>query len=185
MTVIYAYHGDTDTLLLPRIWRGISDVRIVEIDTTDDDCEEVVNDAISAEDDTLILCGHGTVHGLLHPDIWSGDYLIHENNFLLIHERNVICVWCHASEFAERVGMNCFCTSMFISNPQEARTYHLNESTYQSIYDSNVLFYERMNRLLIEHVPLNEWVNYFNSNTNPENEVDIYNHQGLRYFHND
>lgn len=189
MTVIYANCGDTDTSLLPILWEGFDNVNLVELrgglsHRAERNYEERVNEAIAAEDDTLIICGHGTSYGLLHPDIWRGEYLIHEDNYQLIHARNVICIWCHASEFAERVGMNGFFTSMFISNINEARVYNVNENSPQNIINSNISFYQRVNRLLMECVPLEEWVGYFNSITNNSDNVETYNNNGLRYFNN-
>lgn len=189
MTVIYANHGDTDTSLLPLIWEGFNDANVVELQANliyrvDRDYETRVNEAIAAEDDTLIICGHGTEYGLLHPDIWRGEYLIHENNYQLIHARNVICVWCHASEFAERVGMNGFFTSMFISNINEAQVYNFYDTSSRAIIDSNIRFYRNINSLLTQHTPLNEWVEHLTANSVPEDSVEAYNNNGLRYFDN-
>ena len=85
MTVIYSNFGDMDTQLLQLIWEGLNPDRIIEITHDTEDYEDIVDEALMIENDTLIMCGHGTTQGLLHPNLNSGQYIIHENNVHLIH----------------------------------------------------------------------------------------------------
>lgn len=90
---------DSDCQVLRCTWQNISDVNIVEItpDMNIDEVETSVNNAIIAEDDTIIFLGHGTEYGLLFPDFYKGLYILHDENVNLIHAKNIICCWCHAS----------------------------------------------------------------------------------------
>ena len=82
MTVIYSNFGDQDTDLLKGIWEGL-EADIIEIKDDDvtvnlqnkDDEEffpsalvpEAVEAALDREEDTLIVCGHGTWDGCYAP----------------------------------------------------------------------------------------------------------------------
>ena len=81
MTVIYSNFHDSDTYLLRGIWEGL-DARVIELrlddryseergrlddptipyDSSREEIEEI-NRAIESEEDTLIVCGHGTEDG--------------------------------------------------------------------------------------------------------------------------
>lgn len=59
MTVIYANNGDRDTLILQHIWEGLN-CRVIEIGVDTVDFEDEVDNALMQEENTLIICGHGT-----------------------------------------------------------------------------------------------------------------------------
>ncbi len=112
---------DDDCLTLSRIWENIPNANVIEITPTSEDWEEIVDNAISNEEDTIIFCGHGTHYGLLYPNFERGEYILHENNVNLIKARNIICIWCNASFFTSEHNLhNSFASSMFISNVGEA-----------------------------------------------------------------
>ena len=52
MTVIYSNFRDQDTLLLQQIWANL-DCNVIEITHDMDDFEEIVDNAIANENDTL------------------------------------------------------------------------------------------------------------------------------------
>jgi len=183
MTVIYSNFGDIDTSFAPLLWSNIPNVNMIEI-TPDmiDTYEDIVNNAISIEDDTLIMYGHGTSYGLLFPDLNSGTYLVHDENVHLIHARQVICIWCYASGFAARhPELHGFFSSMFISNINEAHTNNIGNTSENQINQSNELFLRRAHDLLINNVPLNEWVINLGARMDIDNEVEVFNYQGLYY----
>ena len=80
---------DSDCQVLRCTWQNISDVNIVEItpDMNIDEAETSVNNAIIAEDDTIIFLGHGTEYGLLFPDFYKGLYIL-PHPFVLCHDTN-------------------------------------------------------------------------------------------------
>lgn len=179
ITVIYSNMGDDDCRILQRIWRDLPDVRVIEITPETEDYEDEVDAALAAEDDTLILCGHGTGLGLLYPNFDRGEYIVHENNAGLIHAQRVICDFCYASSFCERVGLHAFATSMFISNVNEAYDNCLTALTQDQINANSERYADELNALLRENVPLDEWVMRFGAHIDVENEVDVFNRQGL------
>ena len=189
MTVIYSNSGDRDTGLLQAIWQGLHVDRYIVIFHDDENYEDAVDDALSEEDDTLILCGHGTTQGLLHPNLNSGRYIVHENNVHLIHARNVICSWCYSSYFGENHHMSGFFTGMFITNESEAEQHGITfaQSDYDDI-DIDICQYERyfnlsINRFLKDGVPMSEWIDILsNDGINHSNVIGNFNFSRLRYF---
>lgn len=184
MTVIYSNFGDIDTRVLPGIWKNIPNVNVVEITRKDEDFEERVNTAVSQETETILMCGHGTTQGLLHPDLQSGQYIIHEENCSLIHAKNVIGFWCYASDFAKVHKLDGFYTSMYISNLYEAYQNGFPTAKENEIDVSIKLFVERLNGLLRASIPMDEWIQRLQVHMDPESEIESFNYLGLSYFNN-
>lgn len=182
MTVIYSNFGDNDTLVLPGIWANIPDVNVVEITSDSEDFEEMVDNAILQENDTIIFCGHGSTQGLLHPNLNSGQYILHENNCHLIHANRVIGIWCYASEFAEANHLNGFFSWMFISNLNEAYEHGYTEVLATEINTSMLQFIQRLNGLIRADVPIEEWVGRLQVQMNPDIPTEVFNYMGLTYL---
>jgi hypothetical protein len=182
MTVIYSNFGDNDTAVLPLIWEGLPNVTVIEITRDTVDYENMVDAAIANETDTILFCGHGSEHGLLHPNLDSGQYILHELNCHLIHARRVIGFWCYASFFAEAQHLNGFFSSMYISNLNEAYSGGYTEALATDIDESIRLFSEYLNGLLRADVSLEDWIPQLMVHMRPELEFEVYNYFGLRYF---
>lgn len=65
MTVIYSDLGDVDCSCLPLLWKGIEGVKVITLSVDSEVTRREVMEAVAAEDDTVLLCGHGTPDGLL------------------------------------------------------------------------------------------------------------------------
>lgn len=182
MTIIFANHGDVDCATIARMWNGVEGINLVEITPNEDEfaSEIRVDNAIAAEEDTLLLIGHGTTDGLLHPN-FRGSYLIHENNIDLIRARRVICCWCYASTFCEAHDFHAFATSMFISNVGETYDNCIYGVEQESIDATNIRIYSEIMQLMQSETPLNEWVMIMGARMDAENPVDCFNRQGLLY----
>ena len=160
---------DDDCQVLQRIWQNLNHINLIEILPTSENYEELVDNAIEQETDTLILVGHGTTQGLLFPDFNIDEYIIHENNVHLINAQNIICCWCYASTFCQ------------ISNINEAYDNGIYNVDQNRININGMSFYSQMNNLLLQNVPLNEWIMRFGVYMDIESELDIFNRQGLYY----
>lgn len=182
MTIIFANAQDDDCQSMHRVWAGFPDAIVIEITPQTTDWEDIVNEAIAKEEDILVFIGHGTEYGLLFPDFNTGAYILHENNKDLIRAKNVICVWCYAANFCEANHLNAFATSMFISNVNEAYDNGIYGYTQDQINSNSVRFDSEMNELLGERVPLNEWAERFIRSMDANNDVDMFNRQGLTYI---
>lgn len=183
MTIIYSNLLDDDCIVLREIWEGFNNVKVKEIVPTSKDYENKIDNAIFNEKDTLICCGHGTSYGLLFPDFNRGEYIIHENNVNLINAKNVIFSWCYASNFAINHPnvTNCFATSMFISNEHEAIDNGIYDYSQDQINANGLRFYQEINYLLKNDIPLNEWVMRLGAHADIENAIDMFNRQILHY----
>jgi len=178
MTIIFSDRGDNDCLLLSSMWRGI-DANVVHITLGDNSWEDRVNDAISSEDDTLILAGHGTEHGLLSPNFM--EYVVHKYNVGLIHAKRVVCFWCYASKFCRKNDLRSFSTSMFISNVEEAMVNRCKNSDESSIDKANSDIYNDMRKLIMENNDIETWTSVMWNRIDVRNEVDVFNRQGMRW----
>lgn len=181
MTIIYSNRLDDDCQVLQDIWRNIPDANVIEIIPGMTDCEDMVDNAISNEQDTLILIGHGSIHGLYYPCYESGEYIVHENNAKLINARRVICCWCYASSFVVSQNLHAFATSMFISNVNEAYDNCITGYNQEQINACGHHFYQEINSLIINNVPMCEWVIRLGAHVDVDNAIDLFNRQGLYY----
>jgi hypothetical protein len=159
----------------------MSDVNIVEITSDTNDFDDIVENAILNELDTLILVGHGTSNGLLAPDYNYGTYIIHQNNVHLINASNVICFLCNASTFVMNNNIRAFATSMFISNVNEAYDNGITNYTQDDINANSIRFCDEINYFIRENIPLSEYVLRLGAHMDIENAIDVFNRQGLFY----
>lgn len=183
INVIFSNRGDNDCKYLHLMWKGLESigfqVQVTEITLNDLDFEEKVNAALSTECDYLILTGHGTEWGLLHPDIEKGIYLVHENNISLIKAKNVIGIWCFAREFATKhKDLHGFFSSMFISNVDEAREFGILDVHQSEIDSSTREFCLDVNWFIEKEVPLTEWLSQLYSEES-KSTVETFNKMGL------
>ena len=65
VTVIFSDAGDADCSCLPLMWKDLPDVKVLQLTDHSNYTKDDILKAIEAEDDTLIMCGHGTPSGLL------------------------------------------------------------------------------------------------------------------------
>ena len=92
-TVIFSNAGDTDTAVLKFIWRGLPNVKLVEVNKQTVNAKEIVEQAIEAEHDTLICCGHGSQMGLYNPAGTGYSFLVNRQNYKKIKVNRFIGVW--------------------------------------------------------------------------------------------
>lgn len=180
MTVIYSDFGDPDTRVLQQIWEGL-DAKILKYERNHIFSESEIREAISNEEDTLIIAGHGDGFGCWDP---HGGYTLNYNLLPFIKAKNVIGIWCHASAFAERYNVGGFFSGMFISNVSEAH-YTLpsvRNVSAQQITASEVKFCKILNDLLKNNIPLKEWKAKIDLQTDKTFAVENYNYSNTKYF---
>lgn len=181
-TVIYSNMGDTDTKVLEGIWQNIPNINVVEIKRNTINARELVNEAIQKEDDLLIFTGHGLPEGLLNSSLHGGTFLLDSRNVQLVHAKKVIGVWCYASSFAEYTHLKGFFSSMFISNAGEARANNCYRSKSNTITEQEILFCERLNKLILTETPMDKWVQNLKDQADMNIDIVNFNYNGLRYF---
>lgn len=181
-TVIFSNAGDTDTAVLRHIWREIPNVKVVEVNKQTVNAQGIVDEAIEAEHDTLICCGHGSQMGLFNPAGTGYSFLINRQNYKKIKVNRFIGVWCHASEYGESVHLKGFYSSMFISNKQEAEMNHCTQASAKCITEQEILFCLRLNELIRRYVPMKKWVGMLNEAADKAIDVTKFNYDGLKYL---
>lgn len=179
ITVIYSDFGDTDTQVLATLWENAPEVNLVHITRNTRDVQNKIKKAMVAEKDTLLLCGHGTPGGLLAP---TWEVLVGEHNIHYIKAKRVIGVWCYAAQFAESVGLKGFFTSMFVSNPTEAKLAKCFNSNAEVITQQEILFCQRMNQLILGNTPMTQWRESLCVQADMSIDVVKFNYGGLRCF---
>ena len=182
MTVIWSNVGDNDTALLENIWKGIDGVNVVELNRESKDIDESVMEAILAEDDTLIVAGHGSTRGLFDPCFRGYAFSYPEVGF--VKAKNVFCIWCNASDFCVENDFECLATSMFISNVGEAYMNSI-QTDKETIDRCNLKFYAECNHCLKEGMSMRNMYSYLGSRIDLDNDVDRFNRSGLTLVEND
>lgn len=79
-------------------------------------------------------------------------YIIDADNVDLLRDREIIGIWCYASDFATKYKLRGFFTYMFVSNPSEARFLSFGEHTTEEVDEQNIHFCNQINRFLNEGV---------------------------------
>lgn len=191
-TIVFSNTGDTDTRVLAALWDGIPDARVLDVRPGTPDARRAVDSAIAAEEDTLILCGHGSPQGLFDPSVMARGadlaaiarnppYLVDATNAPSVRARRVVGVWCYAASFAESAGLRGFFTGMFVSNPMEAAFVGSpGRDSAATITEQEVLFCRRVNELLRADVPLEDWIPRLNAQADRSIGVVQYNYDRLR-----
>ena len=184
MTVISANLGDIDNKYNHYLWEGI-DCKVIELTPSSTDWEQMVDEAIANETDTLIFVGHGSPHGLYFPTRMFDEYVLHENNVHLIKAKKVICIWCYASSFCQQHNLNAFASSMFISNSNEAESCLGMLSHQEDVTSVQNQIIREINYMLKNGVPLDDYVMRLGARMDCENPIDTFNRQGFIYIKNE
>lgn len=191
MTVVFSNTGDVDTRVLAALWEGYPNARVLDVHPGVRDARPRVDAAIAAEEDTLVMCGHGSPAGLFDASAMARGnlaaialdppYLVDANNAPSIRARRVVGVWCYASSFAESAGLRGFFTGMFVSNPMEASFVRCpGGDSAETITEQEVLFCRRVNELLRTDVPMSDWISRLDAQADRSLGVVRYNYDRLR-----
>ena len=189
MTVIYSNFHDSDTYLLRGIWEGL-EAKVIEISLDDsgsfnnslfsfESKKEEINRAIEREEDTLIVCGHGSEEGCFSPTL---NYTLSSSNKDKIKAKRFIGIWCNASTFAKKNNVPGFFSSMFISNTDEAGYMGIDNVDEERIKESERKFVNTLNSLLRNNLPMEKWKEAFTSIIDTTNEVEVFNFSSLIYI---
>lgn len=171
-------HVDTmeDTARLKKTYEGLENVTLLYNPTK----EEVVAQ-LERDDDPLVMClGHGSTSGLFGTS-WL-NYVVDRSIVDLLKDRKMIGIWCFASSFAERYGLQGYFTSMFVSNWDEAYSFGFPNNTNEDILNEAELFSEKINTMLKDGVPMEQWVGFLQAGCHKEKDFVKYNYEGMRYF---
>lgn len=165
-----------DTNTFSRLYDGLEGVILLYNPTR----EEVENVLRERPTERLMCLGHGSSRGLFSHDFKG--YIIDRDTTPLLQTREMIGIWCYASDFARLNNLRGFFTYMFISNPQEANFHRCGEVSEEVVFEENRLFSQRINNLIREDVPMEDWVERLYESANTELKFVDFNYSNLSYF---
>ena len=136
--------------------------------------------AIKKEKDCVMIIGHGSEYGLFNHNL--DGYILDSSIVNLLRNKIIIGVWCYAGNFADKYNLKGFFTSNFISNSSELvdNGFQYFEGCDDVIQRENILFSEKINKLIIDKTPLREWINDLQNNCSNYDFVK-YNYEALYY----
>lgn len=130
--------------------------------------------------ETFMCLGHGSPRGLFSADMHG--FLLDRDNVHLLKDRDVIGIWCYASDFARLNNLRGFFTYMFISNAQECSYHRCGNYYNEVVYEQNRLFAEKVRGLIAENKPMEEWVDYLYESCDSSLDFVNFNYSNLAYF---
>lgn len=135
--------------------------------------------AIINETEQIVLIGHGTECGLLNQRL--DGYIIDSRMVQFLRGKDVIGIWCNASNFADRYDLTGFFTSMFISNTRELIEcgFQTFDNCDDEIRRQNQIFASRINQLLSTNTPSREWAAILFDSLNNEERFVYYNYEAM------
>ena len=131
--------------------------------------------------ETFMCLGHGSSRGLFSADMHG--FLLDRDNAHLLKNREVIGIWCYASDFARLNNLRGFFTYMFISNSQEVFYHRFEPQTDEFVFEQNQQFASKVNELIKNETPMEDWVEIlFESADRIDVDFVNFNYSNLSYF---
>lgn len=177
MIVIHIDNHSTDAAILSSIYDGLDNVMV---------CYNHGKSNIKrllriTGNEPVMLLGHGTPMGLLN--ISQNGFAVGSEHVEWLRNRPVIGIFCYASEFADKYGLQGFFTSMFISNMGEAIIEQRDQlATDELIASQQKLFCDRIRNLIDTNTPLSQWVDILQSQADLSIPFVRFNYEALCYF---
>lgn len=173
--IVIHIDSQQDTSFLKKTYEGIDNLILLYNPT-----KEQVNKTLEENpNEDVMMLGHGSPSGLFSHD-WR-DNVIDYSNAHLLKGRNCVGIWCWAKKFAKNYGLKGHFTSMFISNEGEARGFGFN-ATEEEVFNEVELFSDRINKLIKDNVPYEEWVGRLQAIADTTKPFVKYNYDAMEYF---
>lgn len=165
-----------DTATFAPLFKDIEGIYLYN--PTREDLEKVL---VENPTETFMCLGHGSPRGLFSADMRG--YLLDRDNVHLLKDRDVIGIWCYASDFARLNNLRGFFTYMFISNAQEVFSHRFGTQTNEFVFEQNQHFASKVNELIRNKTPMEDWVEILYESAD-RIDVDFvnYNYSNLAYF---
>jgi hypothetical protein len=163
-----------DTNDFSGIYEDLKDATIL-INPKKSDCKR----AIINEKERIVLIGHGTEWGLLNQRL--DGFIVDSRMVQFLRGKDIIGIWCNASNFADRYNLTGFFTSMFISNSDELMDcgFQTFDGCDEEIKRQNKIFASRINQFLIANTPIKEWAMKLYNSLEDEEKFVYYNYEAM------
>lgn len=176
MIVVYV-DSMADTATFDAIYKNLNEDTIILHNPSRDDVDFILTERPT---ETLLCFGHGSPRGLFSHDF--NGMLIDAESVPLLVNREMIGIWCYASNFGITHNLRGFFTYMFISNMQECVFNRCGYYEDDIIFTENRLFAERVNELIRNETPLNKWVEILYESRNADLPFVEFNYGNLSYL---
>lgn len=171
-------HIDTmaDTARLKRAYEGLDNVTLLYNPTRAE-----MEETLKTNKDPMVMClGHGSRFGLFDKKMCFN--IIDKHNAYLFKDRQMIGIWCYASDFADWVGLHGYFTSMFVSNMGEALCLNFPNNTEEDIFHEIDVFCDQIHDFIKDNVKMSDWVNILQTNCHKEKDFVKFNYEAMTYF---
>lgn len=116
MKTLVIHPKDKSTEFLKHIYENQKNVTIISGGMT----QEMVHEEIKKHD-RIIMCGHGSPHGLFSVGQFKVfGLIIDRSSVKYLKDKECIFIWCNANIFVEQNKLNGFYSGMFISEVVES-----------------------------------------------------------------
>ena len=176
MIVVYV-NSMADTATFDAIYRNLNEDTIILHNPSRAEVDAIL---IERPTETLLCFGHGTPRGLFSHDF--KDMLIDAESVPLLVNREMIGIWCYASNFGIAHNLRGFFTYMFISNHEECAFNRCGWYEDSVIFAENRLFAERVNELIRNETPIEQWVEILYESRNADLPFVEFNYRNLSYL---
>lgn len=176
MIVVYV-NSMADTATFDAIYRNLNEDTIILHNPSRAEVDAILTERPT---ETLLCFGHGSPRGLFSHD-FSGMLIDAESVPLLVN-REMIGIWCYASNFGIAHNLRGFFTYMFISNQQECAFNRCGWYEDSVIFAENRLFAERVNELIRNETPIEQWVEILYESRNADLPFVEFNYGNLSYL---
>jgi hypothetical protein len=147
MTTLVIHPADKSTDFLRPIYQDLKHKTVITGPITRDGLHALIK-----AHDRIIGLGHGSPSGLFSMSSGGfGSYILGAGEVEVLRGKELVSIWCHASQFMERHRLNGLYSGMFISEVSEARYYGLNEVTQADVNESNDAFAKILGREMIRN----------------------------------
>ena len=139
MNTLVIHPEDTTTDFLKKIYEG----KNFTIAKPEEMLNETVLKELIKKHDRIVMLGHGNGNGLLGGPNLDIDFVINESFVNVLNGKDLICIWCYATEFINGYKVNpkrVFYTGMFISEELEADFWEKYYEDEKEIEESNYTF---------------------------------------------
>lgn len=139
---------DRSTQFLDIVYKDIPNKTVISGGKSKDEVKKLIE-----EHDRVIMCGHGSPHGLFSVGRFKNDNgFIIDNSIVdvLSKKDNSIFIWCNADQFVNRYKLKGFYSGMFISEVGEAYYCGLPGTKQEVVDESNFGFCELLSECINE-----------------------------------
>lgn len=163
-----------DTNDFSGIYEGLKNATVL-INPKKSDCKR----AIINEKERIVFIGHGTEWGLLNQRL--DGFMVDSRMVQFLRGKDIIGIWCNASNFADRYDLTGFFTSMFIFNSEDLidcgfKTF---DGCDEEIKRQNKIFASRINQFLTANTPSKEWAMKLHNSLKDEEKFVYYNYESM------